>query len=272
VKANSKINLHLFLGISLTLVLLLSPLPVFGRVWLNQTIEYLLGPITELFVSNFFGQSQSQYGFYTDSLNYALLLAICIVISIMVFGFVQLFFQNLKILIQQFINTFLIYFLAWIFAVYGAYKLFGIQFPEPNSMILQMTLEDLGQDLAFWSLMGINKTLTIAIGLIEILIAVALLFKKTRSIGLFLMLIALAQIVLINFAFDISVKIFSALLLLAVIYLSYPFLCQTLKWFMKLKTSDRGEIQTLKMSDNYRKPLKFLILSWIVISALTPIL
>jgi len=105
------------------------------------------------------------------------------------------------------------YYLALILFKYGFDKVFKHQFylPEPNTLYTPMG--DLSKDILFWSTMGSSYSYSVFSGLIEVFPAVLLLFRKTRLIGGLIAMVVMINVVMLNFGFDVSVKIFSLFLL-----------------------------------------------------------
>jgi len=119
-------------------------------------------------------------------------------------------------------RVFISYYLAMQLMLYGADKVFKAQFylPEPNT--LYTTLGSMPRDLLYWSTMGISRPYSIFLGATEIICAGLLLFRRTRTAGALLALAMMANIIAINFCFDISVKLYSLFLLLLTIILLWP--------------------------------------------------
>src|SRR4029077_19764906 len=69
---------------------------------------------------------------------------------------------------------------------------------------------------------GSSYTYTVVAGIFEILPAVLLLFRRTRIIGAIIATAVMTNVVLINFGFDISVKLFSCFLLLLCVIVASP--------------------------------------------------
>lgn len=97
---------------------------------------------------------------------------------------------------------------------YGFDKVFKYQFylPEPN--ILYTPVGNLSKDFLYWTSMGTSYWYSVFAGLLEIIPACFLLFRKTRVLGLLIAMGVLINVIAINFGFDISVKLFSMFLLL----------------------------------------------------------
>ncbi|WP_262989013.1 hypothetical protein [Chryseobacterium gilvum] len=102
---------------------------------------------------------------------------------------------------------------------YGSDKIFHTQFPKPESNILLTRFGNLDKDIVFWSTIGTSKIYNSVIGFIEFFTGILLLFRRFRVFGLLLAIISFTQILIINIGFDISVKLFSSILLIMSIFL-----------------------------------------------------
>ena len=253
-------------------MLVLTPIPAYGRGALNQFIDFIFTKPTALIRNTFFQDEATFDGFFTDSVNYVILLCFAMLIGLIVSLIVLRIFPNYKEVCAQFFRTFIVYYLAWLFLVYGFSKLFGVQFPVPHKGVLSMTFGAMDLDLLFWSVVGMSKTFTIAIGIAEIAISILLLYKPTRNLGMFLFVIAMGQIVLINIGFDISVKVFSILLLVAALYLTWGQMIQVVRLLLTNKPAQIAKIDTLTMSPIYQRPLKLFVILSFVVSAVFPYL
>ena len=120
-----------------------------------------------------------------------------------------------------------IVFLSMVLMKYGVDKLFKGQFylPEPN--LLYTPMGKLDKDILFWSTMGTSYEYNLFMGMMELIPALLILFSKTRKIGLFIACGVLLNVFAINFTFDISVKLFSFLLLALSVFLLFPYLLKT---------------------------------------------
>lgn len=127
-------------------------------------------------------------------------------------------FQKTGILFR----SFLAWFLAFILLRYGIDKLFLKQFPEPEPNLLYTPLGNMDKDILFWTSMGTSVIFNIVTGIIEVITSVLLIVRKTRTIGVVFSTGIFLQILIINLSFDISVKLFSTLLLIIAFYLAYP--------------------------------------------------
>ncbi|MEN9399209.1 MAG: hypothetical protein RL632_310 [Bacteroidota bacterium] len=120
-----------------------------------------------------------------------------------------------------------IVFLSMVLMKYGLDKLFKAQFylPEPN--LLYTPLGKLDKDILFWSTMGTSYEYNLFMGMMELIPALLILFSRTLKIGLLIASGVLLNVFVINLSFDISVKLFSFLLLALSVFLLYPYLMKT---------------------------------------------
>jgi hypothetical protein len=120
----------------------------------------------------------------------------------------------------QYILTVLVrYYVALQMLVYGFSKVFKWQFYAPEPNILYTHLGHLSNDILYWSAMGGSRFYSVFGGCLELLVAVLLLFKRTQLVGALIGIGVLANVVAINFGYNISVKLYSIFLLFSCVYL-----------------------------------------------------
>ena len=126
------------------------------------------------------------------------------------------------------------YILSFFLFVYGFNKVFKIQFyiPEPNT--LYTPLGQLSKDILFWSSMGSSHSYNLFMGLAEILPALFLLFRRTRMLGAVISFTVLLNVLMINFGFDISVKILSSFLLFLSLVILVPYAKKLFSFFFQV--------------------------------------
>lgn len=121
----------------------------------------------------------------------------------------------------------------------GIIKLLPLQLPKPS---LSDYHTDYG-DFLSWKIYYLSTSITFAgyvpaIGLLELLGGILLLFRKTAAIGSGLLIAVLSNVVISNFVFDIGEQVYSSfLLLLAVFVFSYDFPRFYSLLFLRVKTS-----------------------------------
>lgn len=111
------------------------------------------------------------------------------------------------------------YYLGLFMLLYGFAKLFGGQFGPPS---LSRLLEPLGEfspmGLA-WTFMGYSKAYSAFAGMGEIVGGLLLFYRKTTTLGAIAVIAVMANVVMMNFSYDIPVKLFSSHLLLISVFL-----------------------------------------------------
>ena len=119
-------------------------------------------------------------------------------------------------------NVLISYYLSMQLLIYGFDKVFKQQFylPEPNTLFTP--LGQFSKDILYWSTMGSSWSYSVFAGMLEIIPALLLLFRRTRTLGAMIATMVLINVVAINFSFDISVKLYSCFLLFLAIILSLP--------------------------------------------------
>ncbi len=111
--------------------------------------------------------------------------------------------------------------------LYGWNKVVKLQFYQPEPNILYTPFGQLSKDIAYWSLVGSSYSYTVILGYVEMIVAFLLLFKRTQFLASILCVGVFAQVVLVNFSFDISVKLLSFSLLAFSMFYSC---CFTTQW------------------------------------------
>lgn len=164
--------------------------------------------------------------FSSDSKALYLLVALFVLLSVILSScFLKFLDKKIKVeRIAFFTRNMISYYVAIILLKYGCDKLFKTQFSLPEPNILFTPLGKLDKDILFWSTMGSSYTYNILTGIAEIIPAILLLVKRTRSIGLLISLGVLLNVCIINISFDISVKVFSGFLLFITFFALIPVL------------------------------------------------
>lgn len=110
-------------------------------------------------------------------------------------------------------------YLAYYLIVYGTGKLPGGQFPHPDAYrLLQPYGESSPMGLA-WTFLGYSTAFGLFMGFFETLGGVLLLFRRTVLLGACVAASVTSVIVMVNYCFDVPVKLFSSHLLLMEIFL-----------------------------------------------------
>ena len=142
------------------------------------------------------------------------------------------------------------YILSFFLFVYGFNKVFKLQFyiPEPNT--LYTPLGQLSKDILFWSSMGSSYSYNLFMGLVEIIPALLLLFRRTRMLGAVISFTVLLNVLMINFGFDISVKILSSFLLFLSLVILVPYATKLFSFFFQVNNKVPSSTLSFEVEKN----------------------
>jgi multidrug transporter EmrE-like cation transporter len=124
--------------------------------------------------------------------------------------------------LHHWLRVYVRYVLAFTMLSYGAFKVIKSQFPAPP---LERLLEPYGEFSpmgVLWSFMGYSTAYNVFTGLGEMIGGALLFFRRTTTVGALLLITVLANVVILNFAYDVPVKLYSSALLLMAIFLIVP--------------------------------------------------
>jgi uncharacterized membrane protein YphA (DoxX/SURF4 family) len=114
------------------------------------------------------------------------------------------------------------YALAAVMFSYGFSKVFKLQFPFPHPGRLVQAYGDSSPMGLLWTFMGYSTPYTVFAGLGEVVGGALLLFRRTTTAGALVLIAVLTNIVMLNFSYDVPVKLFSSHLLLMAVFLALP--------------------------------------------------
>ncbi len=119
-------------------------------------------------------------------------------------------------------RVYLRYALASIMLGYGLAKVPPMQFSPPGPDRLMRTFGDSSPMGLLWTFMGFSPAYTVFAGLAEVLGAVLLLWRRTTNLGAIVLIGVLLNVVMLNFCYDVPVKLFSLHLLATAVVVLLP--------------------------------------------------
>ena len=120
------------------------------------------------------------------------------------------------------LRIYLRYSLGFIMLSYGLLKVFPVQFSPNDPARLMEPYGQFSPMGVVWAMMGASSAYSIATGIGESLGGVLLFFRRTAGVGALILLAVVANVVLLNFCFDVPVKQYSLHLWLMALYLAWP--------------------------------------------------
>jgi hypothetical protein len=137
------------------------------------------------------------------------------------------------------------YSLATTMITYGAVKVIKSQFPNPTLDRLIQPFGDASPMGILWTFMGASESYNIFTGAGEILGGLLLTTRRTTLLGAIVSLGVLGHVAMLNFSYDVPVKLFSLHLLAMVTYLIAPDLGRIATMFLMNRGADAVEIHPL---------------------------
>lgn len=120
------------------------------------------------------------------------------------------------------LTVYIRYFLAFTMMGYGFAKVIKTQFPFPYVGKLLEPVGELSPMGLLWTFMGYSTPYTIFAGMGEVLGGLFLFFRRTTLLGALILSIVLINVVILNFSYDVPVKLFSLHLLFMTLLLLAP--------------------------------------------------
>jgi uncharacterized membrane protein YphA (DoxX/SURF4 family) len=112
--------------------------------------------------------------------------------------------------------------LAFILFGYGFAKIWPNQFPYPTLEKLSEPLGEFSPMGLLWTFMGYSVAYNFFTGMGEAVGALLLCFRRTTTLGALLLVAVMANVVYLNFAYDVPVKLFSSIYLIMALFLVLP--------------------------------------------------
>lgn len=135
---------------------------------------------------------------------------------------------------------------------YGMYKVIKLQFPSPGiGRLLQPYGNSSPMGLA-WTFLGFSKGYNLFMGVAEVA-ALLLLFRRTVTIGAIITLMTTANVMAVNYFYDVPVKIVSTGLVVMTIFLLVPDMKRLFKFFF---TGEAVSLPKMPQPEVRRKWLK----------------
>ncbi|TDK47923.1 hypothetical protein [Algoriphagus formosus] len=146
----------------------------------------------------------------------------------------------------EFYNWMLVYaryFVGLTLISYGVAKFLEGQFAGPSFYSMEILVGDISPMGLAWRFFGYSDTYKIFMGLSEIIAGLLLLIRRTSILGALVSIAVCLNIVLVNFSFDVPVKLFSSHLLLFSALILIPKIKPIFEFFLLNRQSNLGEIK-----------------------------
>jgi hypothetical protein len=127
--------------------------------------------------------------------------------------------------------------LAFTMLSYGFAKVYPLQFMPPFLSQLTETYGESSPMGILWTFMGASTAYTKFCGLVEVSAGMLLLFRRTTTIGAMVAAAAMLNVAVLNFCYDVPVKLYSVHLVLMSLFLLIPDAAALIRFFFLHKPS-----------------------------------
>jgi len=124
--------------------------------------------------------------------------------------------------LDRWFRIYLRLFLATVLFSYGWAKVLPVQFPALGPERLSESFGEASPSGFLWAFMGYSKAYMAFGGAGEVVAGLLLCFRRTTTLGALIGMAVMSNVVALNYAFDVGVKIDSTCYLLALTYLAAP--------------------------------------------------
>ena len=116
------------------------------------------------------------------------------------------------------------YYMAAVMLIYGVDKLFLQQFPDPGPARLLSSYGSSSPMALLWTFMGASHPYQFFGGLAEVVGGILLFWRRTTLLGALICFAVLTNVAMMNYCYDVPVKIFSTHLVAISLFLAWPWL------------------------------------------------
>lgn len=203
------------------LVLFNFPFPLYYIPYVNIAYSRIWGPVVPWVGMHVFNASITTRG-GSDSI-YSYVQVFCfLVLSIaatLIWTLLDRKRRNYARL-YEWLRVYVRFVLAVTMIEYGATKVFPSQFPAPTIDRLMQPLGDASPMGLLWTFMGASVAYTVFGGLGELIGGLLLTVRRTTLLGALICIGVMTNVTMLNFAYDVSVKVYSLHLLLMAFFLA----------------------------------------------------
>jgi len=122
------------------------------------------------------------------------------------------------------------YYLAFTLFLFALEKFFKLQFPDLGFYTLSEPVGNLSPMSLAWAFFGYSYGYNIFMGIAESA-ALLLLFRRTMTFGAILTLVTLANVMAVNYNYDVHAKMYPTALFVMTLFLLLPYICRLFQFF-----------------------------------------
>lgn len=164
---------------------------------------------------------------------------------------------------QYYLFIYIRYCIGFYLLVYGFDKVFKSHFPFPSLEKLEQPFGESSPQGLLWAFMGYSTTYSLYLGIIEVASGFLLFFRRTTALGALLSLMIMINVTIINFSYDVPVKLFALHMVAYSLLLLSPFFNSLFQFFVLQKVSQlpqQTEFIFPKFIQSYIKIIKAVVI------------
>jgi hypothetical protein len=184
-----------------------------GETWTAVHVFHLSGPVT---VRHMTGSGDTTLDYISN-----LLIVVFAASVTLVWSFLDRKRLN-YVKLHGWLRLLVRYSLSLTLFSYGLVKIFPLQMPFPNLYRLTEQFGDFSPMGVLWTFLGASPAYEMFSGMAEAMGGALLLFRRTTTLGALVSAGVLLNVVMLNFTYDVPVKLYSSNLLLMALFLAAP--------------------------------------------------
>ena len=158
--------------------------------------------------------------------------------------------------------------LAFALLSYGFSKIFPLQFSAPPLSTLVQTYGESSPMRLLWTFMGASTAYTMFAGLAEATAGTLLLFRRTAVVGALVSSGAMLNVAVLNYCYDVPVKLYSTHLLLMSLFLLLPEASALWRFFILHQPAQLARVWLPRIERRWLRISAAVLQAFIVISVL----
>jgi hypothetical protein len=171
--------------------------------------------------------------------------------------------------LDDWLRTYVRFSLAATMLSYGGYKVIQSQFPSPYPERLVQTFGEASPMGLLWTFMGASASYNVFSGLAEMIGGLLLVARRTALLGALVCIGVMSNVVMLNFSYDVPVKLYSLHLLAMAVFLTVPDIQRLFDFFVRNRPVPAAEIRPLFQTHwRHRGALAFRLLFFTALTGL----
>ncbi|HKS24059.1 MAG TPA: hypothetical protein VJZ76_14745 [Thermoanaerobaculia bacterium] len=154
--------------------------------------------------------------------------------------------------LHHWLRVYVRFYLATAMFGYGAVKVLQSQFPAPSLDRLIQPFGDASPMGLLWTFMGASAAYNIFTGAGEMLGGLLLTTRRTTTLGALVVIAVMSNVTMLNFAYDVPVKLFSTHLLAMAVFLLLPDLRRLANVFVLNRPAEAVELRP-QLGERWRR-------------------